>query len=430
MQKKDMNYTEAVEYIESVSWKGSVPGLERISELCGLLGNPEKKVKFVHIAGTNGKGSVSAIVSSVLSAAGYKTGLFTSPHLIDYCERIKIDGKDITHDDFASVVESVREKAIHMVDAPTEFELLTAVAFVYFAKTGCDVAVLECGMGGRLDSTNIIPSPLVSVITNIALDHTSILGDNEIKIAHEKAGIIKESPVVLGALSPNVEKYLIDKCKKDGLKYGLFRDVELENEVLTTDGLRFVYKGNEMLLPLCGEYQKTNLRTAISTIELLRSIGYNITDSSVILGVSKVHWIGRFERICTEPIVIFDGAHNPDGAKYTAETFKALYPNKKAVLVTGVMADKDYRSIAQILSQVASEVFTVKPDNLRALSSSDLADVYSDCGILSHPCSSIYSALKSAFLISLEMNTPILCTGSLYMYAEVLSSVQKLAQSK
>ena len=178
-----MNYEQSIEFIESVSWKGSVPGLERISELCRLLGSPEKKVEFVHVAGTNVKGSVSAIVSSVLYAAGYMTGLYTSPHLVDYTERFKIDGEDISKEDFCAAADAVKERASKMADAPTEFEILTAMAFVYFASRECDVAVLECGMGGRLDATNVIPSPAVSVITNIALDHTATLGDTELNLS-------------------------------------------------------------------------------------------------------------------------------------------------------------------------------------------------------------------------------------------------------
>ncbi|MBR6917231.1 MAG: bifunctional folylpolyglutamate synthase/dihydrofolate synthase, partial [Clostridia bacterium] len=376
-----MNYNEAIDFIEAVSWKGSVPGLERIGELCRLLGHPERRVKFVHVAGTNGKGSVSAIVSSILTASGYKTGLFTSPHLVDYTERIKICGRDVLKDEFCAACETVKECADKMSDAPTEFELLTALALVCFERTGCDVAVLECGMGGRLDATNIIPSPLVAVITGISLDHTAILGETEIEIASEKAGIIKESPVVLGKVSANVENHIKDICKSKAVPVALAENINVTDCKLTRDGVSFVYRGRKMTLPLCAEYQTKNLRTALSVIEVLSDEGLKITDEDIENGIFATGWKGRFETLLRDPVVIFDGAHNPEGAESTVKTFKTLFPGQTAVVLTGVMKDKDYSKIAKTVSKIARTVVTVAPPyNERALPCDELAAVYEGAG--------------------------------------------------
>ncbi len=417
-----MKYKESIEFIEAVSWKGSRPGLERITELCRRLGNPERKMKYVHVAGTNGKGSVSAIVASVLSAAGYKTGLFTSPHLVDYTERIRIDGADISKRAFSAATELVAHQAAKMADAPTEFELLSAVAFVAFERAGCDVVVLECGMGGRLDSTNVIPSPAVSIITNIALDHTKYLGSTELAIAGEKAGIIKDSPVVIGKVSSEVEKLIKDKCKKDAR---LYSEIELSGEKLTRGGLEFTYRGATMTLPLCGEYQKINLRTALAATEVLAKEGFDVKLEDVKCGVSNVLWRGRFEVLSRAPVVIFDGAHNPDGAILTAKTFETLYPGERAVIVTGTMADKDYLSVAKILSAIAKHVITVKPDNGRALDASSLAGVYSSLGVESTASKSISRAVAEALDEARERGDVVLCTGSLYMYGDILRALRR-----
>ena len=424
-----MDYKESVSFIESVSWKGSVPGLERISALCDILGNPERDVRFVHVAGTNGKGSTSAIISSILTSAGYKTGLFTSPHLIDYTERFKIDGEDISKREFCAVAERVKREAERMDDAPTEFEILTAMAFVYFSENNCDVAVLECGMGGRLDATNVIGTPLASVITNIALDHTSILGDTEEKIAAEKAGIIKGAPTVVGKVSANAEKVIKDTCIKHGSDLISYLEAPVDGDEVTRRGTSFNYNGYETLLPLCGAYQTVNLRCAIAAICVLKNEGFAIKDIDVKRGIEKVRWIGRFEKLSSDPVVIFDGAHNPDGAEYAAKTFGVLFPDEKAILVTGVMADKDYGSVAGILSTVASRVYCVKPDNPRALAPETLAGVYEKTGVEAIPCPSVSDGVKRAFRDAKREGRAVFCTGSLYMYGEIVSALDNIKNS-
>ena len=306
-----MTYDEAVEYIHSVSWKGSVPGLSRITELCKRLGDPQKKLRFIHIAGTNGKGSVSAMLYSVLNAAGVRAGLFTSPYLVKFNERMSALGHDISDSELASVVEAVRPAADSMEDRATEFELITACAFEYFVRKGCDTVVLECGMGGRLDSTNVIGAPVISAITNIALDHTGYLGDTEEKIAAEKAGIIKGSPVVCGTVGSGAEDVIRKKCADAGSPLVFSRDADISDVRLGRDGISFTFEGEDFYVPLCGMYQTENIRTVLCALRLLRQAGYCIGNGALRRGLASVRWKGRFETLSTSPLVIFDGAHNP-----------------------------------------------------------------------------------------------------------------------
>ena len=309
-----------------------------------------------------------------------------------------------------------------MADAPTEFEILTAMAFVYFASQKCDVAVLECGMGGRLDATNVINSPALSVITNVALDHTATLGGTELLIAREKAGIIKDAPVVLGKTSAEVEKYIKDVCKKRGVRCAGYKSAKVTRDVITEKGISFKYNGRVMTLPLCGDYQRINLCTALASIEELKRMGFEISDDAVEKGISSVKWIGRFERLSDKPLIYFDGAHNPDGAEYAVKTFEELFPGRRAAVVTGVMADKDYWTVASIISRIASVVYCVRPDNPRALDPQSLADVYRSFGVAAHSAKSVEAGVKLAS----DTGMIVFCTGSLYMYGDVKSAVGKL----
>lgn len=426
-----MTYSEAIAFIESVSWMGSRPGLERIRHLCRLLGDPQDKIKTVHIAGTNGKGSVSAMTASVLSAAGHRTGLFTSPHLISLEERISVDGCDISKDELALVTGKVKSACDTMDDKPTEFEILTAVAFEYFFESGCDVAVIECGMGGRLDATNVIASPEVSVITNIALDHIKVLGDTLEKIAFEKAGIIKKSPVCIGVM-PWEAKKVIEKAAAERQCDRFSADVcDVRFLGVDNGSYRFVWNGERYILPLVGKYQKNNLKCALTAIEILRGRGFDIDSDALYSGLSSVKWSGRFEILKKTPLVIYDGAHNPDGAKLTADTFEELYPEVKAAVVTGIMADKDCTVVARELVRVASAVFCVRPDNPRALSSDGYAEIMSECGAEKvFSSGSVENGVLAALEFAEKSGCPVLCAGSLYMYAEVRKAVEKYYSDK
>ena len=427
-----MNYKECLEYIHSVSWKGSRPGLERITELCKRMGDIQNSLRFVHVAGTNGKGSVSAMTSSVLSAAGYKTGLFTSPYLVDFCERMSVNGENISHESLCESVERVRPFADAMEDAPTEFELITAVAIDYFVKEKCDIVVFECGMGGRLDSTNIIEAPVAAVITNIALDHVSFLGDTEEKIAYEKAGIIKEKKngtldVILGGGTEGVRKVFEEKCRETGSSLCVASDeISVSDIENTRDGIKYIYKKEEFFVPLCGLYQNMNIKTVLAVVESLQKNGWEISDEALRKGLSNVKWRGRFETLCEDPRVIFDGAHNPDGAAFTASTFNTLYPGEKAVIISGVMADKDSSDMASSFAKAGDSAFVFKPDNPRAMEASEYSLVLKNAGINAIPCENAFEAVKKGVALAKERNCPVLCAGSLYMYGEILDAVNEV----
>ncbi len=420
-----MNYNEALEYIHSVSWTFCKPGLERINELCSAIGNPERKLKFIHVAGTNGKGSFSSMLASVLGKAGYKVGLYTSPYIYRFNERMKVNGEDIPDDTLARITEKVKPIADKMSDKPTEFELITAIAFEYFYEEACDVVVLECGMGGRLDSTNVIRDPLLSVITGIALDHTAFLGDTVEKIAAEKAGIIKDgAPVLFGGVDASAEAVIRKNCEENGSElyktnYSALCVKEASIEGCTLDYEEF----KDIKIKLLGLYQPRNTASVLTAVSILRKRGLSIPDSAVYSGLADARWRARFEIIGTDPTVIFDGAHNPEGIAAAVESIKHYFGEKKVVIFTGVLRDKDYSYIAERLSEVADRAFTITPDNKRALSGEEYAKVLCGYGVKAVACNSIKEALDKGKEAASEENTALCCLGSLYTYVEVIDAL-------
>ncbi len=426
-RKNQMTYNEALNYIHSVSWKGSRPGLERTRELLEKMGNPQDKLKFIHVAGTNGKGSFCSMTANILTHAGYKVGLYTSPFVLRFNERMKINGQDIPDTELAKITEYVKPFADSMQDSPTEFELITAIAFEYFARQNCDVVVLECGMGGRLDSTNIIKSPLLSVITGISFDHTAFLGNTIPEIAREKAGIIKENIPVLFC-SDNTEAAEVIKAKADECSSPYF-EVDRSTFIIKNtdlDGSIFDFgEYKDVKIPLLGSYQPHNACNVLSAVNILKSQGLEIPDKAIYDGLSTVEWKARFEKLCSSPVIISDGGHNPEGIDAAIESVKLYFPDKKVILVTGVMADKDYKYMAEKMSEVASFAFTVTPDNPRALPATDFAATFEDLGVSATPCESVADAINLAKQKALEENKPIICLGSLYMYCEVYKAIEK-----
>ena len=310
-----MNYTEALEYIHSVNWTFCKPGLERITALCEALGDPQKDLKFIHVAGTNGKGSFCSMTESVLRAAGYKTGLYTSPYIKVFNERMQVCGEMISNEELASLTEYVKPIADAMTDKPTEFELITAIAFEYFKRHKCDVVVLEAGMGGRLDSTNIIREPRLSVITGIALDHTAFLGDTVEKIAAEKAGIIKDkSPILWGGDDMSARAVIETTAREKGSEFFFVDYEKLQNINATLDGTTLDFcEHKDIKIALLGLYQPKNTAVVLSAVDILRKEGMDIPESAVKKGLLAARWQARFEILSREPLVIFDGAHNPQG---------------------------------------------------------------------------------------------------------------------
>lgn len=417
-----MNYTEALEYIHGVSWTFCKPGLERIGELCERLSHPQKKLKFIHIAGTNGKGSTSAMLDSVLRAAGYKVGLYTSPYIRVFNERMRIDGENIPDDELASLTEYIKPIAEQMADKPTEFELITALAFEYFARHNCDIVILEAGMGGRLDSTNIIDTSVLSVITGIALDHTAFLGDTVEKIAKEKAGIIKKNvPVIYGGSDESAKSVIENKAKEMGSEFVAVDYSSLKINSMALEGTNFDYADYSGLkISLLGSYQPRNCAIVLNVVEILRKKGFEISDSALREGLASAMWQGRFEILSCDPLIIFDGAHNPQGIEAAVESVKLYFGVQKICLVTGVLRDKDYTYIATKLSEIAEAAFTFTPDSPRALAAEEYAKVLQGAGIEAQSADSIKVALDKAKAYAMVNNCPIICAGSLYAYAALI----------
>ncbi|MEG1404701.1 MAG: folylpolyglutamate synthase/dihydrofolate synthase family protein, partial [Oscillospiraceae bacterium] len=356
-----MTAEEAIQFIHEKVWQGSKPGLSRTSELLSKMGEPQSALRFVHIAGTNGKGSTAAMLSSIFKAAGLKTGLYTSPFIFNFNERMQVNGAPISNAELAEITEFCAPLAMEMTDRPTEFELVTAIALEFFKRRGCDIVVLETGMGGRLDSTNIISAPLCSVITNIGLDHTRELGDTAEKITAEKAGIIKQNcPTVIYDLPENIRRVIAEHCaeKASLLKATDFSKIRAEKN--SRAGQELSYKSfNSLKLPLLGAHQLKNAALALETICVLRAGNLKISDTAVFEGLSKTSWPARFEILSDKPFFVVDGGHNPQCAETVAENLREYFPKTKTIILFGVLADKDYMGLAKILNTVADAFVTI-----------------------------------------------------------------------
>lgn len=421
-----MTYEEALRYIHGISWTFCKPGLERISELCERLGNPEKSLGFIHVAGTNGKGSTASMLSSVLRAAGYRVGLYTSPYIYRFNERMRVNGEDIPDETLAEITEYVRPIADSMTDKPTEFELITAIAFEYFKRERCDVVVLEAGMGGRLDSTNVIESPYLSIITGIALDHTAFLGDTVEKIAWEKAGIIKpDVPVLYGGEDKSAASVIRSVAGERGSRYFEADYARLRVNESTLSGAEFDYRGRSALkISLLGTYQPKNAALVTDAVDILNGRGIKISEDALREGLLAARWRARFEIIGNEPQIIFDGAHNPQGIDAAVESIKHYFGNERVIIFTGVLRDKDYKYIASRLCEVASSVFTITPDNPRALSAEEYAETIGALGVSATPCASIAEALGKAADAARREGRTLCCLGSLYTYVDVINCLK------
>ena len=416
-----MNYQEAISFIQDSSWMGCKPGLGRITELMDLLGNPQNDLQFIHVAGSNGKGSTSAMLSSILTYAGYRTGLFTSPHLCRYNERIKINNIDISDDELCSVAEKVSVAVKQMHEEPTEFERFTAIALLYFQMCACDIVVLEVGLGGRMDSTNVIKAPVLSVITNIGLEHTELLGDTLEKIATEKAGIIKSgSDVVLYEQSAEVEKVIRRKCEVFHCGLTVTDHTQEQLEQMDMTGQIFSYRKRKSLrLNLLGTYQFHNAAVVLDAVDALNQRGFSVSEEAVAEGLSRVVWPARMELLGKDPLFLLDGAHNPQCAEALAEALSMLTPEKKAVFITGVLADKDYPAMLAKTIPFAGHCICVTPKSDRALPAEQLSNYLKSQGI----DATAAKCIDDAILMALEMaqGEIIVAFGSLYMAGEIRS---------
>ena len=370
-----MNVSQALEYINGTRWMGSRPGLSRVRELLDRLDRPQDELRFVHIAGTNGKGSCAAMLASILRAAGYRTGLYTSPYLFRFNERMQVNGEPISDEDLADVVTAIRPHADAMEDHPTEFELMTAAAFLWFKQQHCDIVVLEVGLGGRLDATNVIDAPEAAVIMNIGLDHTEILGDTLEKIAAEKAGIFKPGcEAAVYDQGESVIRVLQEKARETGTSLRLADFSQLQPEFDSLEGQSFLYRGEPYALALLGDHQLRNAAVVLETVEILRRRGWVLSHEAVEHGLYATVWPARFELVSEEPPFVVDGGHNPQCAQTVRDNLLRYFPSQRRVLLVGVLADKDYPALFEILNEAADAWVCVTPDSPRALPAEKLAE--------------------------------------------------------
>ncbi len=378
-----MNVNEAVEYINDPKWNTTEFGLERTEELLERLGSPHKRLKFIHVAGSNGKGSVCALTESVLRFGGYKTGFYLSPPVNGFNESFQAGGRDIDDAALCEITEKVRNAAEQMKEHPTQFEIKTAVGMLFFERAGCDIVLLETGMGGELDSTNVIPPPEAAIITNIGMEHTDYLGNTLAQIASAKAGIIKTGcDVVCYDNTDEVKEVISAVCEKRGcdLRYAGIEDVSLLSKSIK--GQEFIWKAGNLRLemPLLGEHQLKNAAVVLGVISVLRRKGWNISDESIIKGFMKVKWPARFEVLRYNPVFILDGGHNPQCAKALADTLKEYLPDRKLAVIFGVLADKDYMKMIDEAAPHASEFICYTPDSPRALEAEKLSAILNEKG--------------------------------------------------
>ena len=412
---------ETLKYLQFDNWEQSAPGLARSRELLSLLGNPEQKLRFVHIAGTNGKGSTAAMLASVLRRAGYRTGLYTSPHLLRFHERMRVNGKEIDDKSLIALTNTVRNAAEQMSEMPTGFEIMTAIAFLYFVQEQCDIVSLEVGLGGRMDSTNVIPAPEVCVVANIGLEHTAILGDTVEKIAAEKCGIIKRgSLAVLFGQSEGVENVAREKCAQEGVPLTITAQEKLERISSSLDGQVFKYRGRGPYhLCLLGEYQLLNALTVIDVCSALRSRGWDkLTDEAIDLGLSAARWPGRLELLRRRPDFIVDGAHNPQCVDALMDSLAALYGDKKLIFLTGVLRDKDWQQMLRRALPLAKAFVVITPPSARALDENELAAWLNAQGVQAIPAAGTDDGVRRALELAGE-DDAICSWGSLYFTGEV-----------
>ena len=433
---QSMTYDEALAYMDGLASFGMMLGLTRIEKLTEVLGHPEADLKIIHIAGTNGKGSVGAFLAAILQAAGLKVGRFISPAVFGYRERIQVDGEYISEEAFARCTAQLVQACARLeamgIEQPTQFEMDTAMAFLYFKQMGCDYVVLEVGLGGRMDSTNVIKSSMMSVITSIGLDHTRVLGNSLEEIAGEKAGIIKPGQFVVTApQEESVMEVLRRRCEQTGAHLVIAGTPDLAVNTSSTgnaalsaamDDLTqaFSYKDiGHFKISMLGLYQPQNAAVALEAARvLMREYCAELTGEHMASGLINARWPGRFEIISRQPCVVADGAHNPDGARMLAASIKRWFAGRRILLLMGVFADKDYENILEIMSQCGNTIITHKPDGPRGL----------DAGILAARAGRLFENavngenLENAFKLAREMAEP----GDVIVSFGSLSTLKKL----
>ncbi len=419
-----MHYEAALEYLHGTLKFGSIFGLDRITKLLDLMGNPHKKLKFIHIAGTNGKGSTTAFISSILIESGYRTGMFTSPYIQRFTERIKVNNSEISKGELAELIVQIKESITQMVsegfEHPTEFEIITAAAMEYFYIKNCDFVVLEVGLGGIVDSTNVIDMPEASVITTISMDHMDRLGDTLGEIAYHKAGIIKQNGSVVLYPQEQEAEQVIEKISHE--KNAQIHKVDfstLSQKSFSLEGQIFDYKQyRNVKIGLLGDHQMKNAAVAIDTCEILCNKGFAISHRNILDGLENTTWPGRLEIINKNPLIMIDGAHNLEGGQALNVALDKYFTQKKMIFIVGFLRDKDFNGIMDMLSSKADTIITVTPNNDRAVPSAELAEVLKLHSNHVIDGLSIENGLNIA--VGLADRESVICAfGSLYMIGEI-----------
>lgn len=425
-----MDYTEARVYLENVTKYGSVLGLENMKELLNRLSNPQDDLKFIHIAGTNGKGSVLAYVSTVLTEAGYCVGRYISPTLFSYRERIQVNGEYIEKESLArwtSKIRDVIEKMVREGKAhPTVFEIETALSFLYFKEKKCDFVVLETGMGGLLDATNVVKTTVAEIIASISLDHLGVLGNNLREIAQNKAGIIKPETVVITAEQEKEAMEVLTSVYKEK-KCSLYvtEKKEVRNIHYGYDGQTFDYKQYQKLeISLAGSYQILNAALAVEALEKIQMLGYPISEEQLRRGLKKTTWKGRFTVLQKNPVFVIDGAHNRDAAKVLRQSIDLYFAGRKIFYIMGMFKDKEYEAVLRQTADRAEYIFTIEtPNNVRALPAEELAQAAKKYNVNVEAADTIEEAVKKALAMADEEDV-IIAFGSLSFLGEVTKTVE------
>lgn len=413
------NYSDARTFINGFTKHGSpVTDLSRFAGLMNLLGNPQDKLKFIHIAGTNGKGSTVRFCAASLSSAGYKVGEFTSPFIVDYTDRIRINEKNIPHNKIVKYAEII-EAAVGDNKDFSQFEITTAIAFLHFLAEKCEIVCLETGIGGLVDSTNVVKNTLVSVITSISYDHTKILGDTIGEIAAQKAGIIKpDSNVILSVDNPNEVVEIVSKKAAENNCSFIMPDVKaLMVKKCDILGSEFTYKGENYTLKMAGRHQINNAISAIEAMAVMNNCSFNIPAAAIVKGLSSAAVCARAEVITEKPLLLIDGAHNPSGAKSLSNLIKDLVRQFPVVMVVGMLAEKNVETSVAEFSSVVDTAICVDAFHPNAMKGSDLAEIFKTNGKIAIFEDNIQHAIEKAKSLAGESGAVIIC-GSLYLASE------------
>lgn len=416
-----MDYQQAVDYIESPALPRGRYGLERLKQALELLGNPQHKVRFVHVAGTNGKGSCAAMLASVLKEAGYRTGLYISPHLRRYNERMQVDGVDISDDDLIRAAQRVKEVCEQLGGTPIVFEVLTLMALWYFAECRCDFVVLEVGIGGKLDATNCIPAPAAALIAQLGFDHTETLGSTIEEIAAQKGGIAKPgSQLVMAGQELAALRVVEQLCREQGCGFTVADPERLQVLSTSPEGQRLRDRTyGELLLPLAGSHQVKNAANVLTVVEVLKGEGFAIPDRAVRQGIERTVWPARFERLSRSPDFILDGGHNPQCVQAAVQALQDYYPGKKVVFLTGMMKDKDSAAMLAKMAEVAKAFVCLHADSERAFGAQELArEIENTLSLAAYPAASAQEGCALAQRLAGEQGV-VCALGSLYLAGEI-----------